>query len=73
VIVVSNASSITNLATIGQTNLLEQLYGEIFVPDAVFRELTAIGSERLDSTILQALSRVAARSVANRALTELPR
>jgi len=70
VIVVSNASPIMNLATVGQTNLLEQLYGGIFVPDAVFQELTAIGSARPDSTIPQALSRIATRSVANRSLVD---
>jgi predicted nucleic acid-binding protein len=63
VIVVSNASPIMNLATVGQTNLLQQLYGGIFVPDAVFQELSAIGSARPDSTIPQALSRIATRSV----------
>ncbi len=44
--VVSNASPIMNLAAVEQATLLVQLYGAIFVPDAVFQELTGIGSAR---------------------------
>jgi predicted nucleic acid-binding protein len=43
VIVVSNTSPITNLAAIGQFDLLRQLYGEILIPDAVWDELNAGG------------------------------
>lgn len=67
-IVVSNASPVMNLATVEQATLLQQLYGAIFVPDAVLQELTVIGSARPRSGILQTLSRVTARSVANRSL-----
>lgn len=69
-IVVSNASPIMNLAVVGQRKLLEDLYGPIFVPDAVFQELTAIGSARGDSTIPEALSRITTRSVTNRSLVD---
>lgn len=41
--IVSNTSPLTNLAAIGKLDLLEQLYGEIIIPSAVFQELTAWG------------------------------
>lgn len=42
-IVVSNTSPITNLAAIGQLELLRRLYREIYVPLAVIDELHAEG------------------------------
>ncbi|MEA5468181.1 DUF3368 domain-containing protein [Spirulina sp. 06S082] len=39
-IVVSNTSPITNLAAIGKLEILEQLYGTIIIPQAVYQELT---------------------------------
>jgi uncharacterized protein len=38
--IVSNTSPITNLAAIGKIHLIEQLYGDIVIPSAVFHELT---------------------------------
>ena len=38
-IVVSDTSCITNLIAIAQVKLLEQLFGEVRIPDAVIREL----------------------------------
>ena len=38
-ICVCNTSPITNLAAIGQLELLSKLYGQLFVPDEVAREL----------------------------------
>lgn len=40
-IVVSDASPIISLAAIDRLHLLEDLYGPAFIPEAVFRELTA--------------------------------
>ncbi|HEY9852691.1 MAG TPA: hypothetical protein V6D28_24680 [Leptolyngbyaceae cyanobacterium] len=37
--VVSNTSPITSLAALGQLNLLQQLYGSIIIPQAVYDEL----------------------------------
>jgi predicted nucleic acid-binding protein len=37
--VVSNASPLINLALIGQLDMLRQLYGELVIPDAVWREV----------------------------------
>ncbi len=39
VIIVSNTSSIINLAAIGQLELLHHLYGTIVIPDAVYHEV----------------------------------
>ncbi len=46
-IVVSNTSPLTNLAAIGQFELLHQLYGEITIAEGVWAELNAAGHERL--------------------------
>lgn len=41
-IVVSNTSPITNLAAIGQLNLLEQLYSHVVIPTAVYSEMVGV-------------------------------
>ncbi|MCU0569000.1 MAG: hypothetical protein MUF49_20670 [Oculatellaceae cyanobacterium Prado106] len=38
-IIVSNTSPISNLAKVGQLNLMQQLYGTILIPNAVYEEL----------------------------------
>lgn len=42
-IVVSNTSPLTNLAAIGQFDLLRRLFGQMFIPEAVWNELNAGG------------------------------
>lgn len=42
-IVVSDTSPITNLAAIGQLDLLRQLYDYIVIPEAVYSEMIAVG------------------------------
>jgi hypothetical protein len=42
-IVVSNTSPLTNLAVIGQFNLLEKLYSNIHIAEGVWNELNAQG------------------------------
>jgi uncharacterized protein len=44
-IVVSNTSPLTNLAAIGQFELLRQLFGEITIAEGVWAELNADGQE----------------------------
>lgn len=44
-IVVSDTSPITNLAVIGQLDLLRELYQKVILPEAVYRELTASGGQ----------------------------
>jgi predicted nucleic acid-binding protein len=43
-IIVSNTSPIINLANVDQLDLLNQLYGDITIPQAVFHEITVIGA-----------------------------
>ncbi len=38
-IVVSNTSPLSNLAAIGKLELLQQLYGKVFIPPAVYQEI----------------------------------
>ena len=42
-IVVSNTSPMTNLACIGQLDLLRQLYDRIVIPPAVYHEIAISG------------------------------
>nr|WP_313898695.1 hypothetical protein [Roseofilum reptotaenium] len=39
-IVISDTSPINNLAAIGYLHLLQELYGTVIIPEAVYRELT---------------------------------
>ena len=41
--VVSDSSPLINLARIGELGLLRQLYGELLIPEAVWREVVAEG------------------------------
>ena len=41
-IVVSDTSPITNLAAISQLNLLQQLYGRLIIPTAVYNEMVKV-------------------------------
>jgi predicted nucleic acid-binding protein len=41
VIVVSDTSPVTNLAAVGPLGLLRELFGQVEIPEAVWRELTA--------------------------------
>ena len=40
-IVVSDTSPVTNLAAVGPLGLLRELFGQVEIPEAVWRELTA--------------------------------
>lgn len=44
IIVVSDTTAITHLARIGALDLVRRLYMTIYIPDAVYRELTAHGA-----------------------------
>ena len=66
-IVVSNTSPITNLATICRLDLLVQLYGQLFVPAAVKRELDAVPWQ---AEIVSATTWMQFRDVANRSLVD---
>jgi predicted nucleic acid-binding protein len=42
VIIVSDTSPITNLAAIGQLDLLRQLYSNVTIPQAVYNEMVGV-------------------------------
>lgn len=54
--IVSNTSPITNLAGIGQLELLHQLYGFITIPQAVYNEMATIGRTVPGALEVQTLS-----------------
>jgi predicted nucleic acid-binding protein len=69
VIVISDTSVFTNLAAIGQLHLLQQLYDRIFIPTAVYQELTV--DPPVPGTVeVQTLQWLEVRSVSNRAMVE---
>jgi predicted nucleic acid-binding protein len=68
VIVISDTSPIINLAGIGQLNLLQQLYSKIVIPDAVYREISVVGTGQPGAIEVQTLSWIESRGVTNRAL-----
>lgn len=65
-IVVSDTSAITNLATIQQLQLLSQLYNQIIVPEAVYRELVEIEPPVPGTIEVQTASWLIVKQVINR-------
>jgi MFS family permease len=68
VIVVSNSSPIMNLAVVGQVQALERLYGKIYIPEAVWQELAAIGTGQPWAAVMLTLSWLETRSVSHQSL-----
>lgn len=68
--VVSNTSPIMNLTIVGQLNLLERLYGQLVIPEAVLQELLAIGTEQSEVGEIQTLPWIKTQSVTNRTLVD---
>ena len=64
-IVVSNTSPIVNLATVGHLDLLQQLYGEITIPESVYHEIVIVGSGKAGSREVQNATWIKARKAAN--------
>jgi uncharacterized protein len=67
VIIVSNTSPIFYLSTIGQLDLLRQLYGEIIIPTAVFNEITNVGNTDASAAIVPTLSWIQTQPVSDQA------
>jgi hypothetical protein len=67
-IVVSNASPITNLAAVRQLDLLRQLYETIFIPQAVYEELTNDGDQQPGAVEVRTLAWIETRAVQDRTL-----
>jgi len=68
--VVSNASPLINLARIDQLDLLRQLYGEVWIPEAVYREVVEEGAGQAGAEEVRAASWIKTRDVSNKALVQ---
>jgi predicted nucleic acid-binding protein len=69
-IVVSNTSPITNLALVGQIDLLQQLYSGICIPQAVSQEIAVIAPRLAGTTDLLNLNWIQTRQVTNHTLVD---
>ena len=63
--VVSNASPLINLARVGKLDLLRQLYGELFIPEAVWHEVVIEGVGQPGADEVEAAIWIKTRSVTN--------
>ncbi|MEH1966412.1 DUF3368 domain-containing protein [Nostoc sp.] len=69
-IVVSDTSPINNLAAINHLHLLQQLYGTVLIPEAVYRELTDPNFPVAGATEVQTFIWIQTRPVKDRTLVE---
>lgn len=69
-IIVCNTSPIMNFAVVGQLDLLKRVYQKVFIPEAVFQELSAIRSSQLGDVVIQTVLWIEQRSVANKSLVD---
>jgi hypothetical protein len=67
-IIVSDTSPITSLAAINRLSLLQQLYGSIIIPEAVYRELTEVSTPVPGTREVLSADWIQMRSVVNRSL-----
>jgi predicted nucleic acid-binding protein len=71
VIVISDTSALTNLAAIQHLHLLPQLYNQVTIPEAVYRELAGIAPPVPGTLEVQSASWLEVRQVVNRSAVEL--
>lgn len=69
-IVISDTSAITNLAAIGYLQLLPQLYGQVTIPEAVYRELIEIEPPVPGAAEVETAPWIDIRQVADSAVVE---
>ncbi len=69
-IIVSDTSPINNLAAISHLHLLNRLYGTVFIPEAVYRELTDPNFPVAGATEVQTFSWIQPRTISDRTLVE---
>jgi uncharacterized protein len=70
VIVISDTSAITNLAAIDQLKLLPLLYGQVIIPEAVYRELVDIDPPVPGGVEVQTATWLEVKLIANREVVE---
>jgi predicted nucleic acid-binding protein len=68
--IVSNASPLINLARIGQLELLQRLYGELTLPEAVWREVVVEGAGQPGAKAVEAASWIRVQPATNRELVQ---
>ncbi|RLD99964.1 MAG: DUF3368 domain-containing protein [Aquificota bacterium] len=66
--IVSNTSVLINLARIGKLDLLCQLYGELVIPEAVWKEVVIKGAGQPGVDEIKAAAWIEVRPVTNRQL-----
>ncbi|NJL11030.1 MAG: DUF3368 domain-containing protein, partial [Calothrix sp. SM1_7_51] len=64
-IIVSDTSPITNLAAIGQLDMLHQLYGNVIIPQAVYNEMVGAGKVVPGAVEVQTLSWIQTKAVSH--------
>ncbi|MEA5579229.1 DUF3368 domain-containing protein [Anabaena sp. UHCC 0451] len=69
-IIVSNTSPISNIAAIGQLNLLQKLYGNIIIPPVVYQEIINCGATDPGTLAIQTLNWIKVIPVANISLVQ---
>jgi predicted nucleic acid-binding protein len=65
-IIVSNTSPISSLAKINQLSLLEYIYGQVIIPQAVYNELTDIRAGEKVNNALKNANWIEIKSVINK-------
>jgi predicted nucleic acid-binding protein len=70
-IVISNASQIINLAIIGRLNLLKTIWGKIYVPEAVWKEVVIDGEDKAEVAEIKKADWISVEKVEDRNLTLL--
>lgn len=66
--IVSNTSPISNLAKVGELNLIQQLYGMILIPNAVYEELLDERAGEIVITAVQSATWLEIQPVQNQEL-----
>jgi uncharacterized protein len=69
-IVVSNTSPLSNLAAIGRLELLQQLYGKVSIPSAVYQEILDSGETDPATLAIQTLDWIECQSITNQSLLQ---
>jgi predicted nucleic acid-binding protein len=69
-IVVSNTSPITNLCAIGKLELLQNIYGNIIIPQAVYSEMANLDYEVPGTKEVKTLAWIETQTISNLALVE---
>lgn len=64
--VVVNSTPLISLATIGRLDLLQILYGKVYIPHAVFEEVYTKGKSKAGSDIIQHMDFIEIKNIINK-------